>query len=113
MRCSSSTQSMTVCVGHWLGVALMLSSMRGVALPDSASAEIAASLRISRSLRGLQKLRWMRPSTNAIRPSSMRARSAAGITKRLSTPCAMADRLSRCAVNVSLPRLTEPSCGGK
>ncbi len=103
MCCKMLSQSISACVGHSCGARRMLSNMAGRALPLRASAAMAASLRTSRSLRGLQCLRSMRPSTQAIRPDSMRACSAAGSCRRASTALRLWCTASKCAVSVSLP----------
>ncbi len=75
------SQSISAAVGQTLGVRLTEPSMRGCARPWRASASMAASLRTSRSGLGDQNLRSMRPSTKAVRPSSIASRAAAGSVK--------------------------------
>ena len=75
------SQSITAAVGQVFGTRLIEPSIFGCARPWRDSASSAAILRTSRSARGDQNLRSMRPSTNAVRPSSIASRAAGGSAK--------------------------------
>ena len=77
-RRNTLIQSITACVGHWLGAISTLCSRRALARPWRESASTAASLRRFRSWRGLQKPRSILPVTKFSSPRSMAARAVSG-----------------------------------
>ena len=80
-RFSMLSQSITAAVGHTFGVSAIEPSILGCALPWRDRASIAASFRTSRSGRGDQPLRSIRPSTKLLNPASIASRAAAGSSK--------------------------------
>ena len=115
--CSSTvSQSSTLCVGQRTGSMSRLSSSAGVALPSSAKAAMALNLRAVISCCGLQNVRCSLPVTKAIKACCICACSAGGRVKRGSVWRMKCERVSKCAVSVSLPwlaRLRGPSAAGK